>query len=105
MQILKRELLKESRGDPAKQKKFLDIVASEIERLDELVRNFLLIARPRTLKISRCDVNAILEEVLLSQEERAKKEVEQAVEFATEAPYPEISEASYPVYVEDRVDD
>jgi len=74
MQILKRELLKESRGDPAKQKKFLDIVASEIERLDELVRNFLLIARPRTLKISRCDVNAILEEVLLSQEERAKKE-------------------------------
>jgi TPP-dependent pyruvate/acetoin dehydrogenase alpha subunit len=36
---------------------------------------------------------------------RAKKEVEEAVEFANEAPYPEISEASYPVYVEDRVDD
>jgi TPP-dependent pyruvate/acetoin dehydrogenase alpha subunit len=38
-------------------------------------------------------------------QERAKKEVEEAVEFANEAPYPEISEASYPVYVEDRVDD
>ena len=37
-------------------------------------------------------------------QKRAKVEVEQAVEFATEAPYPEISEASYPVYAEDRVD-
>ncbi len=36
---------------------------------------------------------------------RAKREVEQAVEYATEAPYPDISEASYPVYAEDRVDD
>ena len=74
MQILKRELLKQEGGDPDKQRKFLDIVASEIERLDELVRNFLLIARPRTLKLSRCKVNSILEEVLLSQEERAKKQ-------------------------------
>ncbi len=38
-------------------------------------------------------------------QERAKREVEQAVEYATEAPYPDISEASYPVYAEDRVDD
>ncbi len=37
-------------------------------------------------------------------QERANVEVEQAVEFATEAPYPDISEASYPVYAEDRVD-
>jgi TPP-dependent pyruvate/acetoin dehydrogenase alpha subunit len=32
-------------------------------------------------------------------------EVNEAVEFATEAPYPDVSEASYPVYAEDRVDD
>ena len=38
-------------------------------------------------------------------QERAKSEVNEAVEFATEAPYPDISEASYPVYAEDRVDD
>jgi 2-oxoisovalerate dehydrogenase E1 component alpha subunit len=38
-------------------------------------------------------------------QERAKKEVEQAVEFATEAPYPDLSEASYPVFAEDRIDD
>jgi 2-oxoisovalerate dehydrogenase E1 component alpha subunit len=36
---------------------------------------------------------------------RAKREVEQAVEYAAQAPYPDISEASYPVYAEDRVDD
>lgn len=37
-------------------------------------------------------------------QERAKNEVNEAVEFATEAPYPDISEASYPVYAEDRRD-
>lgn len=47
----------------------------------------------------------LTEEADAEMQARAKKEVEQAVEFATEAPYPEISEASYPVYVEDRVDD
>jgi 2-oxoisovalerate dehydrogenase E1 component alpha subunit len=46
----------------------------------------------------------LTEEAEAEMQERAKKEVEQAVEFATEAPYPEISEASYPVYAEDRVD-
>ncbi len=47
----------------------------------------------------------LTEEADSELQERARKEVEQAVEFATEAPYPEISEASYPVYAEDRVDD
>ncbi|MFQ6092695.1 MAG: ATP-binding protein [bacterium] len=74
MQILKRELMKKGRANPEKQEKYLNIVASEIERLDTLVRNFLLIARPRELKLSGCDVNTILEEVLLSQELRAKKQ-------------------------------
>ncbi|MFQ5943012.1 MAG: thiamine pyrophosphate-dependent dehydrogenase E1 component subunit alpha, partial [Anaerolineales bacterium] len=35
---------------------------------------------------------------------RAKNEVDEAVEFASEAPYPDISEASYPVFAEDRND-
>ena len=74
MQILKRELMKKDRGDPEKQEKFLNMVASEIERLDELVRNFLLIARPHELKLSTCEVNDVLDEVLVSQELRAKKQ-------------------------------
>jgi 2-oxoisovalerate dehydrogenase E1 component alpha subunit len=47
----------------------------------------------------------LTEEADSELQERARKKVEQAVEFATEAPYPDISEASYPVYAEDRVDD
>ena len=47
----------------------------------------------------------LTEEAENDLQERAKIEVEQAVEYATEAPYPDVSEASYPVYAEDRVDD
>ncbi len=47
----------------------------------------------------------LTEEAEAELEARAKAEVNEAVEFATEAPYPDISEASYPVYAEDRVDD
>lgn len=34
--------------------------------------------------------------------DRAKVEVEQAVAYATAAPYPEVSEATYPIFAEDR---
>ena len=74
MQILQRELQKKGGGSREKQEKYLNIVASEIERLNTLVRNFLLIARPRQLKLSTCNVTNILEEVLVSQESRAKKQ-------------------------------
>jgi signal transduction histidine kinase len=74
MQILQRELQKKGGGSREKQDKYLNIVASEIDRLNTLVRNFLLIARPRELKLSACNVTSILEEVLLSQESRAQKQ-------------------------------
>ena len=47
----------------------------------------------------------LTEEAETGLQERAMAEVNEAVEFATEAPYPDVSEASYPVYAEDRVDD
>ncbi len=47
----------------------------------------------------------LTEEAEAELQERAMAEVNEAVEFATEAPYPDVSEASYPVYAEDRVDD
>jgi len=47
----------------------------------------------------------LTEETEREVQARAKGEVEEAVAFATEAPYPDISEASYPVYAEDRIDD
>ncbi|GMR09513.1 MAG: thiamine pyrophosphate-dependent dehydrogenase E1 component subunit alpha [Anaerolineae bacterium] len=47
----------------------------------------------------------LTEEAEREVQARAKREVDEAVAFATEAPYPDISEASYPVYAEDRRDD
>ncbi len=40
-------------------------------------------------------------EVVAEMEAQAKQQVEQAVAFAEAAPYPEVSEAAHPVYVED----
>ena len=50
---------------------------------------------------------SLLKQKILTQpaidklEEEIKEQVDQAVQFAEAAPYPDISEASYPVYVED----
>ncbi len=74
MQILRRELMKKDGGDPQVQEKYMNIVAAEIERLDGLVHSFLLMARPRDLKLSRCEVSAVVEEVLQAQELRAGKQ-------------------------------
>ncbi|MFQ5922066.1 MAG: thiamine pyrophosphate-dependent dehydrogenase E1 component subunit alpha [Anaerolineales bacterium] len=51
------------------------------------------------------DMGVLSQEAEREVQERAKREVGEAVDFATGAPYPEVSEASYPVYAEDRIDD
>jgi 2-oxoisovalerate dehydrogenase E1 component alpha subunit len=38
---------------------------------------------------------------LEEMEARAKKMIEEAVQYADQAPYPDVEEASYPVYAED----
>ncbi len=48
------------------------------------------------------DLGVLTEETEEEYQERAKAEVEAAVEYATEAPYPDTSEATYPVYAEDQ---
>ena len=40
-------------------------------------------------------------EVEAELEVRAKREVDEAIQFAEQAPYPDVSEGAYPVYVED----
>lgn len=48
------------------------------------------------------ELGVLTEQTDEEYQERAKTEVEQAVEFATEAPYPDVSEATYPVYAEEQ---
>ena len=50
------------------------------------------------------DMGLLSEQAETEVQERAAAQVEEAIKFAASAPYPEVSEASYPVYAGDRVD-
>ncbi len=63
MQILKRELSKEV-FNREKAEKFYEILASEIKRVDQLVKDFLMIARPQTLEKSKVELSALLDAVI-----------------------------------------
>jgi signal transduction histidine kinase len=64
MQILKRELSSE-RFNRTRVENFYNVLAAEIKRVDQLVSDFLLIARPQSPKTSRVLLNEILNEVLM----------------------------------------
>ncbi|HEX9653160.1 MAG TPA: cache domain-containing protein, partial [bacterium] len=64
MQIMKRELKKE-RFNRERVENFYTVLASEIKRVDQLVSDFLLIARPPSLQKSKVLLNEVLDEVLL----------------------------------------
>jgi signal transduction histidine kinase len=64
MQILKRELASE-RFNRSRVENFYNVLAAEIKRVDQLVSDFLLIARPQSPKKSRVALNEVLDEVLM----------------------------------------
>lgn len=64
MQILKRELARE-RFNRSRVENFYNVLAAEIKRVDQLVSDFLLIARPQSPKKSRVALNELLDEVLM----------------------------------------
>ncbi|RMF61657.1 MAG: HAMP domain-containing protein [Calditrichaeota bacterium] len=86
MQILKRML---HRTDiPAERKdKYLDVIATEINRINNMVTNFLTIARPPELNLIRTNLHDILEEVLLIQEAQAHEQGVKIIrEFTSSTP-------------------
>jgi len=66
MQILRREFNK-SKIDVNKMEHYNKVVVNEIKRVDELVSNFLLIARPAKLEFERVQIGPILDEVIAAQ--------------------------------------
>ncbi len=64
MQILKRELSSE-RYNRTRVENFYNVLAAEIKRVDQLVSDFLLIARPQSPQKSRVALNEVLDEVLM----------------------------------------
>ncbi len=72
MQILKREFSKEPLNR-ARVENFYHILAAEIKRVDQLVSDFLLIARPQKLEKTKTALNDLLDEVLVLHSAEALK--------------------------------
>jgi len=73
MQILKREI-ESPKGGPEKKRKYYDIIISEIQRMDNLINNFLMISRPPRFDFLPNDLHMILDEVILMHEVTAKQQ-------------------------------
>lgn len=73
MQILKRAIHRPD-VNPEQKIKYLDVISAEINRINDLVTNFLSIARPPELTLIRTDIRSVLEEVILLQKARAEAE-------------------------------
>lgn len=70
MQILKRLFHRED-VPPDRKIKYMDVLSSEISRINALINNFLAISRPPELSLHLTDVHKILNEVTLVQEAHA----------------------------------
>lgn len=67
MQIMEREFRKPSLR-PEKLRHYLSIVAGEIQRVDDLVNNFLLVARPPKLDRKTTNLCKLLDDIILTQQ-------------------------------------
>lgn len=70
MQVMEREF---NRPNPRidKLRHYLGIVASEIQRVDDLVNNFLMVARPLKLDRKSTKIDQLLDDVIISQQAEA----------------------------------
>jgi len=73
MQILKREIEKSS-GDIKNKNKYSDIISSEIQRMDNLVNNFLTLSRPPRFDLVQHNVHTILDEVIFAHTAMAEQQ-------------------------------
>jgi signal transduction histidine kinase len=73
MQILKREI-ENPAGNLEKKQKYFNIITSEINRMENLIKNFLMIARPARFDFELNDLQGILEEVILLHVENSRQQ-------------------------------
>lgn len=70
MQVMERECNRKTpRTD--KLRHYLGIVASEIQRVDDLVNNFLMVARPPKLDRKQVKIDQLIDDVIISQQAEA----------------------------------
>lgn len=73
MQLL-RKLIHRPEIAAERKSKYLDVISSEIRRMNDMVTNFLTIARPPELQRESADIHNIIREVIMVQEARANFE-------------------------------
>lgn len=73
MQILKREIEKSDSGIK-NTKKYSEIISSEIQRMDNLINNFLTISRPPRFDLVQHNVHTILDEVIFAHSAIAEQQ-------------------------------
>jgi len=70
MQVMERELNRPKPGTD-KLRHYLGIVNSEIQRVDDLVNNFLMVARPPKLDRKQIKIDQLIDDVIISQQAEA----------------------------------
>lgn len=70
MQVMEREFNK-PKPQIDKLRRFLEIVASEIQRVDDLVNNFLMVAKPPKLDRKQVKIDQLINDVIISQQAEA----------------------------------
>jgi signal transduction histidine kinase len=73
MQILKREM-ENPHGDSDKRQKYFEIIVSEINRMDNLIKNFLMISRPPYFDFLPNDIHEIIDQVILMHRANAEQQ-------------------------------
>lgn len=73
MKILKREV-ENSNSNAEKRQKYFNIITSEINRMENLIKNFLMISRTPRFDFVLNDMHGILEEVILLHGENSRQQ-------------------------------
>ncbi|MFC1492803.1 ATP-binding protein [candidate division KSB1 bacterium] len=71
MQVLKRGMKKGEKQEKLEQ--LMDVIDSEIRRIDGLIQNYLSLTRQKEILKDTAEINAVIDEVILAQHQRAVK--------------------------------
>jgi len=69
LEIIKRDLTKKHYSE--KLRKYVEIIYSEILRMDKLINNYLSLSRPSPLSLSKGEIQNVLDEVIISNQAKA----------------------------------
>jgi signal transduction histidine kinase len=73
LQILKRTVYKNNAGNVEKKTKHIDIISSEITRIDDMISNYVSLAEPPKLDFKNNNIHKILEQAIMLHKAQAEE--------------------------------